>query len=305
MLTSVHFLLSYQCTSECDHCFLYCSPQAEGTFTLAKLRQAFDQIRQVKSITEVYFEGGEPFLFYPLLVAGVRYACQQGLTVGIVSNSYWATSVEDAEAWLQPLAELGISDLSLSDDLLHYNNVENSPAKMALAAAKRLGIPADTICIESPETVIADDAENKGKPIVKGGVKFRGRAVEKLAEGIPRQPWKNLTSCPHEDLENPERVHLDAFGNVHLCQGLLMGNIWQTPLSELIRTYDPKSHPICGPLLKGGPALLAQKYGVALEPEYIEECHLCYLVRRALIDRFPAVLGPRQVYGLSKAPAVS
>ena len=33
MLTGIHFLLTYSCTSECDHCFLYCSPNAKGTFT--------------------------------------------------------------------------------------------------------------------------------------------------------------------------------------------------------------------------------------------------------------------------------
>jgi len=298
MLNSIHFLLSYKCTSECDHCFLYCSPQAEGTFTLAKLRQVFDEIRKVKSITGVYFEGGEPFLFYPLMIEGIRIARGMGLTAGVVTNAYWATSVEDAVVWLKPLAELGISDLSLSDDLFHHDDIEMSPAKIALAAATNLGIPADTICIEAPETASPDHAQAKGEPITKGGVKFRGRAVEKLSEGIPRQPWKNLTSCPHEDLEKPERIHLDAFGNVHLCQGLLMGNIWKTPLSELIRSYNPHTHPICGPLLKGGPARLAKEYGIDLEPKYIEECHLCYLVRRALITRFPDLLAPAQVYGL-------
>ncbi|MCX6832555.1 MAG: hypothetical protein NT028_10590 [candidate division Zixibacteria bacterium] len=298
MLNSIHFLLSYKCTSECDHCFLYCSPQAEGTFTLAKLRQVFNEIRKVKPITGVYFEGGEPFLFYPLMIEGIRIARSMGLTVGVVTNAYWATSVEDAVIWLKPLAELGISDLSLSDDLFHHDDIEMSPAKIALAAATKLGIPADTICIEAPETASPDDTQAKGEPITKGGVKFRGRAVEKLSEGIPRQSWKNLTTCPHEDLEKPERVHLDAFGNVHLCQGLLMGNVWKTPLTGLIRSYNPHTHPICGPLLKGGPVLLAKEYGIDLEPEYIEECHLCYLVRRALIARFPDLLGPAQVYGL-------
>ena len=40
MLTGVHILLTYKCTSECDHCFLHCSPAREGTFTLAQLQLA-------------------------------------------------------------------------------------------------------------------------------------------------------------------------------------------------------------------------------------------------------------------------
>jgi L-lysine 2,3-aminomutase len=74
MLTGVHFLFSYQCTFECDHCFLHCSPRAGGTFTVAQLRDVFDQIARMPSVNEVYFEGGEPFLFHPLMVEGARLA---------------------------------------------------------------------------------------------------------------------------------------------------------------------------------------------------------------------------------------
>lgn len=77
-----------------------------------------------------------------------------------------------------------------------------------------------------------------------------------------------------------------------------MGNMWETPLSMLVKNYDADSHAICGPLLRGGPALLAKEYGVEHEDEYVDECHFCYLLRLALIDRFPQVLAPRQVYGL-------
>jgi hypothetical protein len=127
---------------------------------------------------------------------------------------------------------------------------------------------------------------------------FKGRAVEKLTEGLPRRPWRELTRCPHEDLESPSRVHVDPYGNVHLCQGLLMGNIWERSLSELVGDYSAATHAICGPLAQGGPAALAEQYGLPLGDDYVDECHLCYLVRRSLLDRFPEFLGPRQVYGL-------
>ena len=73
-----------------------------------------------------------------------------------------------------------------------------------------------------------------------------------------------------------------------------------TPLSELDRTYDHRSHPIIAPLVAGGPAQLAREYNVELEDAYVDECHMCYEVRKALIDKFPQYLGPRQVYGLEQ-----
>lgn len=127
---------------------------------------------------------------------------------------------------------------------------------------------------------------------------FRGRAVEKLTQGLPLRDWQELTTCPHEELADPGRVHIDSMGNVHLCQGLVMGNMWQTPLAQMTRDYRPDEHPICGPLLKGGPAELVREYSLAHEASYVDECHLCYLARKALSDEFPEHLAPPQVYGL-------
>jgi len=299
MLTGIHFLLSYKCDSECDHCFVYSSPNAKGTFTLGQMKEALHEATRIGTVEWVYFEGGEPFLFYPLMLEGIRTARGMGFRAGIVTNAYWATSEEDAELWLKPLRDLGVSDMSISDDAFHCEGNEVSPARRALNAAKKLGLPYGPICIDKPGAEEGIDKEQaKGVPVIGGGVMFRGRAVEKLTAGLPRRPWEEFNECPYEDLRNPKRVHLDSYGNVHLCQGLSMGNMWHAPLSQIVKDYDADLHPICGPLVKGGPALLAREYDVKHEDEYVEACHLCYLVRRALLDRFPRYLAPRQVYGL-------
>lgn len=298
MLKGIHFLLSYKCDSECDHCFVYSSPQAKGTFTLNQIKRVFDELTKIQTIEWVYFEGGEPFLFYPLMCEGIRIAGGMAFKTGIVTNAYWAESEEDAELWLKPLRDLGVSDISISDDAFHYEDNDTNPAKHALNAARRLGMSSGSICIDKPTVEEDIDKEqDKGKPVIGGGVMFRGRAVEKLTEGLPRRPWEEFTECPYEDLKNPERVHLDAYGNIHLCQGLSMGNMWDVPLSKIVKQYDADLHPICRPLVNGGPALLAKEYDVRPEAEYVDACHMCYLVRRALIDRFPQYLVPTSVYG--------
>ena len=138
MLTGVHFLLTYKCSFECDHCFLYCSPRAEGTFTLEQIETAMHELVRTGTVKRVYLEGGEPFLFYPLMVESARMARSMGFEVGVITNSYWATTEKDAEIWLRPLAELGIADLSLSDDAFHFGDEETSLVQHALAAAKKL-----------------------------------------------------------------------------------------------------------------------------------------------------------------------
>jgi MoaA/NifB/PqqE/SkfB family radical SAM enzyme len=325
MLTGIHFLLTYRCIFECDHCFLYCGPHAQGTFTLEQIKRTLDEIKKIGTVEWVYFEGGEPFLFYPIVLEGLRLAKKHNLKTGIVTNAYWATSVEDAKVWLEPLKDLEITDLSVSDDAFHSSDEADSPAKRAIEAAKTLGLPVDDICIEGPSIKMGGEASEqtnsrvagqansqsagqeggqtdhcKGEPVIGGDVRFRGRAVDKLAKDLPTRPWQSFSECTDEELEHPQRVHIDALGNVQVCQGLSIGNMNETPLSEIIRNYDAYKHPICGPLLKGGPAELARVYNVEPEEEYIDECHLCYQVRRALIDRFPQVLAPRLVYGFEE-----
>ncbi len=128
---------------------------------------------------------------------------------------------------------------------------------------------------------------------------FRGRAADKLTEGLPRRPRETLTTCPHENLASPGRVHVDPFGFVHLCQGLCMGNLWKTPLAEMVRDYDVGRHPLAGPLARGGPAELARVYDLPHAEGYVDECHFCYELRKQLLARFPEYLAPRQVYGLN------
>ena len=299
MLKGIHFLLTYTCNYECDHCFLYCSPNSKGTFTLTQIKKVIDEAVKIDTIEWVYFEGGEPFLYYPIMLEGLKLANKMGFKIGIVTNSYWATSVEDAEIWLKPFLEIGINDFSISDDTFHFGDEEVNLAKRAREAAENLNLPSSSISIDKPTVEEGIDKDHeKGEPVIKGGVMFRGRAVETLIETLPRRSWEEMNKCPYEDLEGLGRVHLDPFGNIHICQGLSIGNFWETPLSKLIKTYDGNSHPICGPLIQGGPAQLVREYNIEHEDKYIDECHLCYLARLNILDKFPQYLAPKQVYGV-------
>jgi len=293
-LTGLHFLLTYRCTSECDHCFVWGSPNQQGVFTLERIEQVLDQARELGTIEWVFFEGGEPFLFLPILVRGVHAAAARSFQVGVVTNGYWATTAADARAWLEPLAGQ-LHSLSVSTDELHYEEQVSPEARHVLEASKALGIPADMILCDLPDGV--GSAPRRGEPVEGGPIMYRGRAAVKLAAKAPATAWNTFDECPHEELDDPGRMHLDPLGNLHLCQGIIVGNLFERPLKEIVRGYKPKQHPIVGPLLKGGPAELVRHYGIAHADAYADACHLCYSSRVALRPRFGDVLGPGQMYG--------
>jgi hypothetical protein len=299
-LTGLHLLLTYQCNYECDHCFVWGSPSQEGTMTLAQVRDIYRQAQELGTVESIYLEGGEPFLYYPIMVQAAREAVALGFRVGVLSNAYWAVTVEDAVEWLEPLVGL-VQDLSVSTDLFHYDEVMGAHARNALAAAEQLGIPVGTIICDVPEGVPGYPEQAVGEPVESGPIMFKGRAAVRLVEGVARRPWQEFTECPHERLDDPGRVHVDHLGNLHLCQGVTMGSLFEQPLVDVVAAYDPQTHPIVGPLLAGGPAALVEQYDVPHEETYVDACHLCYLVRAALRERVPEVLGPGQMYGEDNA----
>ncbi|MBI2333311.1 MAG: radical SAM protein [Chloroflexi bacterium] len=292
-LEGLHILLTYKCTYECDHCFVWGSPWQNGTLTLEQIENILNQAKDA-GVQSIYFEGGEPFLFYAILKQAVHKAADMGFSVGIVSNAYWATSVADAEEWLYPLMGR-LADLTVSSDLFHCGECLGERPQNAIVAAKWLGIPTGMISIAQPKE---DTKSSHGQIEDESAVMYRGRAAEKLARKAPSHPWEEFDACPHEDLREPGRVHLDPFGNLHICQGIVIGNLFEKPLKQICEEYDMESHPICGLLHSGGPAALVTEYNLPHASSYADACHLCYEARVALRARFPDLLAPDQMYGV-------
>jgi MoaA/NifB/PqqE/SkfB family radical SAM enzyme len=122
------------------------------------------------------------------------------------------------------------------------------------------------------------------------------------ARATHRQPWSDFNACPHENLREPGRVHVDPFGYIHICHGITLGNVFETPLREICDRYYADVHPITGPLLRGGPAELTRAYGVPHAATHADACHLCDETRRLLRPQFPDILTPDPVYGVFETP---
>ncbi|HPD76136.1 MAG TPA: 4Fe-4S cluster-binding domain-containing protein [Methanoregulaceae archaeon] len=121
----------------CEHCFVCSSPSSQGTFTPSQVSALLDQTDALGTVDTIYFEGGEPFLFYPSLLDGIRKAKTRGYKTGIVTNGYFATSEENARFFLDPFRDIGITDLSISDDIFHYEDrQENAVLCIQLPAGR-------------------------------------------------------------------------------------------------------------------------------------------------------------------------
>ncbi len=301
-MKSLHILLTLSCLYKCDHCFLFCSPEHSDVFSLGFLQEIIAEAARIKGLTGVCFEGGEPFLHYPLLLEGIKKASSLGLTSGLVSNGYWAAAGE-ARLWLKPLKQAGLQTLSISRGDFHQvqsdekdnDHEENKGTKSIARAAEELGLILSWLETKKPTLNAAGELES-------GGIMFRGRAAEKLTENLPRQAPDIFSECPWEDLESPARLHIDPEGGVHICQGVIIGKAREKSLAAIIEDYKPADHPIIAPLIKGGPLQLARETDFKLEDGYVDACHLCFAIRQELLKagHYKDYLGPLKVYGLSE-----
>jgi hypothetical protein len=295
-LTGLHLVLTYQCTFECDHCFVWGSPWQNGVMTLETIECILHQGKIMGNVDSIYFEGGEPFLYYGTLLKSVQMANSMGFQVGIVSNAYWATSYADALETLKPFSGL-LADLTVSSDLFHYSEKVSYQSQNATHAAGALGIPIGTICVAQPEETGTTQTQGQLPP-GESGVMYRGRAAEVLSPRASLHPWQQYTQCLHEDLRDPGRVHVDPYGYLHICQGIAIGNLFHDDLGTICANFNPDEHPITGPLLSGGPARLVEQYGLVTGPGYADACHLCCSSRQQLRLRFPEILTPDEMYGV-------
>lgn len=290
-LKGLHLLLTFRCDRACDHCFVWGSPRRTGTMTLKDIDHILSQAREAGMIEEIWLEGGEPFLYYGVLVEGVRRAKKLGFRTGIVTNGYWAQTVEDAGAWLAPLKGC-LDSLLVSCDNIHWDSDAEKVSGVARAAAGELGIPIGVLATDLPRP---EKTRKTGEPVK--GIMYRGRAAVKMTPGVATRPWDVFGRCPYESLGDPARVHVDHLGNLHVCQGITMGNLAVRPLKDILGGFDPASHPVIGPLVAGGPAELIRRWDVPHHEGYVDACHACYEARKALRDRFRAVLAPDGMYG--------
>ena len=295
-LKGVHFLLSYKCDLECDHCFVWGKPTAKGAFRIEQIMDILTEAKKLETVTYISVEGGEPFLYYPIVVRTVQEGIKLGFHVEVITNCYWATCLEDAAEWLAPIAKAGNVEISLSSDIYHGENWETEEVKTAAKAANKLGLKVGIIAIKHQDEV-ATLKEIEGAKVDLGELMYKGRAAVKLTEKAIKRPWHEFTKCPYENLASPERVHVDPFGYVHVCQGISIGNAWQKPFSRIIKEYRPEQNAILEPLIHGGPVVLVEKFGLSHDEYYADACHMCYSARCMLRGKHPDILVPDEMYG--------
>ena len=306
----VGIILSYRCHSACKHCLYNCGPGWEKEpISGPALREALEAVTTWPRTPQVHFTGGEPFLFFPLLLEGVRMASQLGITSYVETSANWCLDRSDGVERFQILKDAGLKAVLISCSPFHAEKIPPMRTLEAVHAALEV-FGSQGVIVYLPDflrVVQAFDLKRptplsryeeefgtegarrilwQGYSIISGG-----RSGYQLGHIAPRRPEEALAqeTCAL-DILYAHHSHLDLYGNYisGFCGGLSVGDWHDLPQLRLDFS-EGRYPPLIEILVERGPVglldLVRASYGYQPRPEgYAGKCHLCVDVRRHLFE---------------------
>jgi hypothetical protein len=277
--------------------------------------QELTETQQLQTLT---VHGGEPFLYLDALVEILKSAHKLNIPQRwVITNGFWATTEAIARQYLRALKDAGLTCITVSADAFHQEYVPLKKIRNCITAA--LDLDFKRVCVDS-YFVIGPHADNlfdtstssilerlgalPGAEINQYRAGFDGRATDYLVEfvepklHIPDGKCR-LPAWLGGNLKNPEACEIDFEGNVTLCPGICIGNCKHESLAHIINHYNYHHHPIIRVIAQQGPRgllTLAQENGYKADATFVNECHLCYEMRRFLHTFYPHHLAPQACY---------
>jgi len=308
------FLISYKCTNECKHCAIPGSPNQDAiSMKLEDVRRYLEDVTSNYIVDEVGFFGGEPLLHLNLLVSLIEEVKRFDIPkIGLPTNGYWGKNDSTAKECALKLKKAGLNTIGFSVDTFHQEFIPLDVVKRAMKAAYEVGIEQIYSITQNlgPENINNPFNEQNKKiteeiskefefcQVINSELQVRGRAVRQLSE------YFSMTTIPSDKclIFKVPMFMIDPNGWVfhQLCHGICIGNAKENSLSEIIKEFNYRKHPIIGKLLaKGGPQNLLEiaiEKGFKPQNGYADKCHVCFSARNFLRPFYPNILEPSNLY---------
>ncbi len=319
VISGITWILSYRCNLNCAHCFF----DVQGDLRLLDhelAREALASLEQAEPLAWQHVSGGEPLLFEAELHRLLEVIQEHGSkTVGLATNGFWGDSEQRAQQTVSQLKRRGVNGLCLSADDYHQSKLPVNHVRTAAeqVAAQGLKKHSFVVCCQQEGGSSPFTEKDFALPIANILVRKigRGAAVDgpdetALPGNIPDEPCRNLCCCLGETGPfDPQMVWIDPYGNVMICYGLIIGNLYERSLGEILRDYSVNQSPLLKVLAEQGPIglyRLAVTEGWQPEKGFADECALCwqarYFLRKSLFERLGSerlgleILGPGECY---------
>ena len=133
------FGYSTRCNIRCGHCV------ATGDLPAGR-NMDHDRAKEIISgmvragVGGISFSAGEPFLYFKQIAELVKLCSQIGIYTRIVTNSFWAKTVESSDHLVSELKKNGLNQLRLSYSRWHQENIDRNNVLNAARSCENIGL---------------------------------------------------------------------------------------------------------------------------------------------------------------------
>lgn len=138
MIDLLGFHYTDRCNIECAHCCVSSGPHRRAKMDPAFAAKVIGQAARL-GIPAIKFTGGESLLYAEEILGLTDLAHREGLRVGVVTNGYWAPTVEQGLAFLEPFVRAGLTEVDISVDQWHLAFLKAEQVGCAIRAARAIG----------------------------------------------------------------------------------------------------------------------------------------------------------------------
>lgn len=274
--------LTERCNAACSMCCAESHPgRRDPDLNVDAAKEWLAQARALDGIYGVCFIGGEPFLRVDALRCLAKVCRDLGLPFSVVTNCFWARTVEAAYEMLRPLRDDGLTTVTMSTDQFHEPFVAVERIDYALEACNRLGVRSNLNCVIAKGTWGITQLRTRLKNFIYFDKVSEQRC---LPVGAGREETGILTG-PTSDTRCTlvvSTLSVKSSGDLYACCGiggftppLLLGNLYREPLGQLVK--QAARDPLILALAIHGPGYLRNLLTdqVRLQSSHADNCHLC------------------------------
>jgi MoaA/NifB/PqqE/SkfB family radical SAM enzyme len=315
-LKNIGLFLTFKCQVACPHCVVQAGPERNETMSLESIDRYISQIASYRNghIRMISLTGGEPFIDIGRLRQVISMAAHHNLWVSVVTNAFWAYSLERAIAIIESLP--GLSLIAISTDRYHQQTIAFERVKNAIRAAEFCDLPYDvSLCTENQEDPEHKRILEQVRSVSETGaihtaITFPvGRALEKLGTAKyvrSDQPPISACSFANSPMIFPDGKVLACIGpiiDIPAVHPLVLGHLKDSSLKDIFDKAE--LNPILHTLRVWGPRKIVELMAASdlksmLPKEYIADsiCQACYTLLNT-----PAIAEHLQALTLDEAYA--
>lgn len=117
---AISLICTYKCTAKCIDCCFKCSPSRIDRLSFKQMVGIIDEATtQFSTIKIVVITGGECFTIGEELYELITYIHSKNLQVRIVTNGYWANSIEKSNYIIERLIDCRLNEINFSTGDCH------------------------------------------------------------------------------------------------------------------------------------------------------------------------------------------